>query len=711
MRPKLFFARSAQEWLSSLPITLLLLAVVVFGTGELIHSQLLNMGSNIWPGYHELRQDPVAPNCNPNMDIDAEVQKRMAEQEVVEEDDFGLFDDEPLDPAVIRISLENSKKLCEEKFTKYEDSQGKITDSLRTFRSIEAGVASLSDISLHANRYIMLFMLLITAITSTFVRDHIALRPMRTRKDMQVSLVAQFIGNAMIFIAALRYRDVQLGSNIELTPIISTSIWAYIIGFGILSFVSLWQIIRIPHTEAEEGGSYARGLLSIPLYTFMALISGIFFFYESFSGDNTGTQAGIIIYLNKMMDLSGVFINLGLYVWVGMLLKQTRLASLVFDTFRPWKMPPEILAFFAIIVSALPTAYTGGSAIYVIAAGAVIYNELRRAGARRQLALATTAMSGSMGIVLRPCLMIVLIAALNKEVTTSGVGDIGYFDFDKIKDWGLYTAGFWLFFASAFLFLIISLIANRPKIQFAPVSEALPEMLRLFIPILPFAAVIAVVAIGYNWLLDAQLDEFSAPIILPAIMLVVLLCDQFFEKFTLSKNYSVSKGFEHGLRNATNETTAHIGALLMLMGMSICVGAIFEGDAGNGTSLQAGETLWTTMLMLVVILVGIGMFMDPMGAIILVTLTLAKFAYNAGVDPLHFWMVTLMAFELGYLTPPVALNHLMTRHVVGEEEFDLAAEEAKDQTFYQRHERILLPIIVMAITLILVAFVPLFFYA
>ena len=443
---------------------------MVFGTGELIHSQILGVGSSIWPNYYELRKDPIAPNCVRNIDIDAMLQQRIAEQISEVEDDFDMFGDEPLDPKIIRISLVNAQMACEERFVSFEERKGITTLGLTVFRSIDEIVAGLSDISLHASRYIMLMLLLITAITSTLVRDHIALRPMRTRKDLQVSLVAQMVGNVFIFISALRYRDIQLDAGIALTTMKIVIQWVYILGFGTLSFASLWQVIRIPQTESKPGGSYPKALLSIPLYTYMALISGIFYFAE-------GHRSGIIIYLNKMMDLSSVFINLGLYVWVGMLLKQTRLASLIFDTFRPWKMPPEILAFIAILVSALPTAYTGGSAIYVIAAGAVIYNELRRAGSRRPLALATTAMSGSMGIVLNPCLMIVLIAALNKEVITSARGDVGLFDFDKIgTEWGLFDAGFWLFLISAIIFLIIALIINRPKIQFAPVKEALPAM-------------------------------------------------------------------------------------------------------------------------------------------------------------------------------------------------------------------------------------------
>jgi hypothetical protein len=53
----------------------------------------------------------------------------------------------------------------------------------------------------------------------------------------------------------------------------------------------------------------------------------------------------------------------------------------------------------------------------------------------------------------------------------------------------------------------------------------------------------------------------------------------------------------------------------------------------------------------------------------------------------------------------VSLNHLLTRQVVGDEEVALALKEG--DTFYYRHERILLPLLVMGTTLLIVAFVPL----
>jgi TRAP-type C4-dicarboxylate transport system permease large subunit len=123
---------------------------------------------------------------------------------------------------------------------------------------------------------------------------------------------------------------------------------------------------------------------------------------------------------------------------------------------------------------------------------------------------------------------------------------------------------------------------------------------------------------------------------------------------------------------------------------------------------QSFDSIWAAMALMVLVLVIFGMIMDAFGAVILVSATMASIAYGSGIHPVHFWMVTLVAFELGYLSPPVALNHLLTRQVVGESE--LLAAQSEEGTFYQRHERIILPLIAMGISLILVAFVPLIFY-
>jgi len=122
---------------------------------------------------------------------------------------------------------------------------------------------------------------------------------------------------------------------------------------------------------------------------------------------------------------------------------------------------------------------------------------------------------------------------------------------------------------------------------------------------------------------------------------------------------------------------------------------------------QHFPNVWIAMGFLVLVKVLLGMVMEPLGAIILVSSTLAPMAYRNGIDPVNFWMMVLVAFELGYLLPPVALNQLLTRQVVGEAEIDRSDREVVGLSFYRRYERWILPCTVMAISLLIVAFLPL----
>ena len=118
----------------------------------------------------------------------------------------------------------------------------------------------------------------------------------------------------------------------------------------------------------------------------------------------------------------------------------------------------------------------------------------------------------------------------------------------------------------------------------------------------------------------------------------------------------------------------------------------------------AFESPLVCIAVLMVALVLIGMIMESMSGVVFVSATLAQLAYDSGVNPLHFWMVTLVAMELGFLTPPIALNQLYTRQVVGELEAELAS--AEEGSFWYRHERYLLPVAIMTLVLLVVTFGP-----
>ncbi|WP_442915608.1 TRAP transporter large permease subunit [Marinobacter sp. C2H3] len=681
--------RTGLEWFSSLPACLLLLAVVLFSTGSDIHNRLLQVGQGIWPDYYKLRVELVRPDCDPNRDVDAAVAAEMAQSPASDDPMAALLGEQARDPADVRLAIERSLARCQAAVATYAELQGQQTLALRAYRGLELFVADAIAFGLASQRFVLVMLVMLCAVTATVTRHHIAMRAMETRLDYLLSHTLQTVANVMLLGSSVIFRQSSLASDVAISgdDLLLHNLW--ITGFAALTLASLYRLVR-PPADLAPGGELNKAFLSVPLYTVMCLISGTYFAL-------IGHASGIGIYLGKMMELADMFLNVGLYVWVGMMLKQTRLATLVFNVFRPWRMPPEMLAVVAVLVAAIPTAYTGASGIFVIAAGAVIYHELRAVGARRQLALAATAMSGSLGVVLRPCLLVVVIAYLNREVTT-----------DQLFGWG-----HWVFLLTSSLFMAVVLLVNRQgRFALASAADALPGTLRALRQLVPYVLVMAGVILFYRAALDVSMDEFSAPRLLPVLMLALLA----YEHVTLRRRPSAIEGpaddhpgMEHSVRQATNDTTAEIGALLLLLGMSVSIGGVIERSHLMEAVPQAFASPWSAMVLMVVVLIILGMIMDAFGAVILVTATIAHIAYASGIEPVHFWMVALVAFELGYLSPPVALNHLLARQVVGEAE--LAAAERETGTFYQRHERIIMPLIAMGASLVLVAFVPLLFYA
>ncbi|HCG78077.1 MAG TPA: C4-dicarboxylate ABC transporter [Oceanospirillales bacterium] len=695
--------RTIYEWLAALPAFLVLVFVIILNTSHTMHAQLLQLGESVWEGYFMLRHDPVEPSCNLNMDIDTELARIVEERNNQPMDEFDLFAPEPVDPAVMRKSLEAAQAQCEIKYDQYNATKDRITPAVEIFRSVELGVANFGELGMATQRIMLAILVLICGGTALFRRHHIALRPMVTAMDYRVAAGAQFVAFAILFYSVYSFKEVAFSAGIEVSTEHAVLHWLWIFGFGAPLALTLYQMVVIPK-EAEPGGNFLKAQLAIPLYATMCLISGTYFILA-------GHPAGIGIYLNQMMELSQLFLNVGLYVWIGMLLKRTEMAQKVFNIFRPLKLPPEMLAVAVVALAAVPTAYTGGSGIFVIAVGGLIYMELRRAGARRQLALAATAMSGSLGVVLRPCLLVVIVAALNNEVTT-----------DQLFGWGVKV-----FFLTTVLFAAYALLTRKEPVAIQrPDGNVWPEFKEALKPLIPYVILITVTLVVYALLLNAYLDEFSAPIILPVLLLVILIYERLNQEKDVLKRENLNIDYvghrleesyddlkqgrdsiEKTIREATTETTGHIGALLMLMGMSVSIGGVIERAEVMAMVPTEFSSIWLAMALLVAILVVIGMVMDPYGAVILVSATIASIAYESGIDPVHFWMVTLVAFELGYLSPPVALNHLLTRQVVGEEEVRLSKEEVVGENFWYRNEKILLPLATMATALIIVAFVPL----
>lgn len=675
---------SRKDKMPAIFILLLLVFVIFAHTGESIQSRLLNLGSYVWKDYVILRGDIPTPSCDPNIDIEKKLDKLEAESAGF--DDMDLFAEE-FDRSTARQSLTKQIKLCQKKHDIALQNMTKVTAAVIVFRTVETTLTKIALFAVEQERIVLMLLLFVASIVATVKQHHISFRPIASVLDHRLSTVAQLLGNLALLNSSWAYRNSVIASGVEETH--PEMIGILLLGFLLLALVNVLQLVRPPEGLGDNR-NLLRAFLSIPIYTHFALITC---YYFTVSEEHT---AGIAILFSQMFELAGLFLNIGLYIWVGMLLKQTRLGERIFDIFTPWKLPPELLAFAAIVIMAVPTAYTGASGIIIIAMGTVVYAELRRVGARRQLALAATAMTGSSGVVLQPCLLVVAIAMLNKEVVT-----------DDLFGWGIKV-----FLLTIVIFFILSMVTKKDPIKVARASEAMAPMVQALKRLLPYVLILAGVALAYAVLLEAYLDQFSAPIILPVLVFSIVVYERLSDKKPRQREGSDidldnerEESIQGALISSIHGASVHIGAILIVMASGFAVGGIIQRSGLFDSLPETFGSIWIAMAFLLALLVFIGMIMDAFGALILVSSTIAAIAYKNGIHPIHFWMVTLVAFELGYLSPPVSLNHLLTRQVVGEKEAAAAALEGN--TFWYRHEKILLPLVVMGITLLIVAFGPL----
>lgn len=732
-------------WLTTIPLAFLLIGIIVCSTVGDLHSTLLKVGEFNWTGYSELRQPAERPDCEvagaPSPAPDEAQGDSADDEDALLDDLFGGAEEE-----VSADAREAAQAVCAEKIAKYEDIVKRQDDTgLRIFVSIEQAIGDFVANARAFDRHFLVLVFIFCGLATTLQRQHLGLRSPTSRKGDRLSQVVQAIGNIIIVASFAVYYQLDLKSGVEHVSNIPIF---WMIAFGLMALANIWlaahpisdavpsnaekssghrediaesskESVKVAEsskesenaavseetsTESAKAEDSSKGssqtphkeglgglLLGIPLYAYMAILCGLYFlvFEQHF--------AGVATYMNQMTEHANLYTNVALYVFCGMMLKNTDIADKFLAILRPFKLSPELLVFVIVLLSALPTAYSGASGIFVIAAGAIIYRELKQTKTRDGLALAGTAMSGSMGIVLSPCLLVVIVAALNNNVTTDE----------------LFSAGLSVFFVNIFVFAIVLFTTKQGRISFENPIKAMPEVGRAIVGVLPYIAIGAAVLLFMRYGFGAAFDEYKAPVLLPFMLLVLLVYDRTMARRAWRRMPEAERpktaphGIGRSLFDSVNSTSIHSGGLLSLMTLSVCIGGIIDRANLNALLPQHFSSPFIAMALLFVILVIIGMIMDPYGAVILVSATLTQIAASNGIAPIHFWVTVLCAFELGYLTPPVALNQLLTRQVVGESAYAYERATDRPKNFWYRHERILLPVAVKGIVLLLVAFMPL----
>ncbi len=76
--------------------------------------------------------------------------------------------------------------------------------------------------------------------------------------------------------------------------------------------------------------------------------------------------------------------------------------------------------------------------------------------------------------------------------------------------------------------------------------------------------------------------------------------------------------------------------------------------------VQLGMPAWVFLIVVNILLLVAGMFMEPSGIILIMAPILFPIAMQLGVDPVHLGIIMVVNLEIGMVTPPVGLNLFVT---------------------------------------------------
>lgn len=145
------------------------------------------------------------------------------------------------------------------------------------------------------------------------------------------------------------------------------------------------------------------------------------------------------------------------------------------------------------------------------------------------------------------------------------------------------------------------------------------------------------------------------------------------------------------------ETTETSATIIILMAMATIFGNIMTIEDVPGTIartiLDYTNNKWVILLLINILLLIVGIFMEALAAIVILTPILLPVVISVGVSPLHFGIVMVVNLAIGFITPPVGVNLFVASGVSQAKLTDLA--------------RSVVPmIILMLLVLLLITYVP-----
>jgi len=365
------------------------------------------------------------------------------------------------------------------------------------------------------------------------------------------------------------------------------------------------------------------GLLAagMPIFLVLGMCAGIL--YIATGQPLIGAAQMVINKLN-----STTLMALPLFVMAAAFMRSGGVAKALVDVATAWLGGIRgSLGLVTVVACTLFAAICGSSVATALAMGAILVPAMIERGYPRSFALGVVAASGTIGIVIPPSLALILYGIVAEQSVPR-----------------LFLAGVLPGLLQATVFFVWVFFYARWK-KF-PVEPALPFVSRLRVTLhaLPALSVPLVVTVG---IYGGFVTVTEAAALSAVVALLVSLV--FYRGFQWKQTLVV---IADGTRSA---------ATIMLIVATALAFGHWMTESGIPTKLvrwaiDSGFETWQFLLIINVLLLGLGCFLEVVATLLLVLPILAPALKPLGIDPVHFSIIFTHNMEIGLVHPPVGLN-------------------------------------------------------
>jgi C4-dicarboxylate transporter DctM subunit len=322
---------------------------------------------------------------------------------------------------------------------------------------------------------------------------------------------------------------------------------------------------------------------------------------------------------------------------------------------------PGGLAIAGVVACMMFAALSGSSPATVVAIGSIVIAGMRQVGYSRDFAAGVICTAGTLGILIPPSIVMVVYASAT-DVSVGRMFLAGVIP-------GL-LAGFMLMTA----IYVIARVKNLPKGEWLGWGEVWiagrDAGWGLFLIVIILGGIYggvftpteaAAVAAIYAFFIATFVYRDMGPL--------ATVAGEPNIKF-MAKPWVIVTAFFH---KDTRNTLLDAGKLTIMLMFIIANALILKHVLTDeqipqriaGAMLDAGFGAVMFLIIVNVILLIGGQFMEPSGLIVIVAPLVFPIAIQLGIDPIHLGIIMVVNMEIGMITPPVGLNLFVTSGVAG----------------------------------------------